>query len=103
MGYINTSGYESLQLERTSSRENYMTSEFGTQFLGYVREMVNASAEHVKKDESDVEAVVSQVVNENWINPFYTRNTYIVSISNGVAATPNIAEDLEKAKYKGGE
>ncbi len=71
-----------------------MTSEFGTQFLGYVREMVNASAEHVKKDESDVEAVVSQVVNENWINPFDTRNTYIVSLSNGVAATPKIAEDL---------
>ena len=41
------------------------------------------------------------LLNENWINPFDTRNTDLVSLSTGVAATPKIVEDLEKAKYKG--
>ena len=45
----------------------YLTPEFRTQFVGHVREMVNASAQHrhndfnnphIKKDEADVEAVV---------------------------------------------
>ena len=82
-----------------------MTAEFRTLFLRKMQEMVgyakgnndhaDLQKSRITKDENDIQGMVDVIL--NWINPFADADQPLASISTSAVASPEIAQDLDRA------
>ncbi len=88
----------------------YLTAEYRASALRQMREHVATSsrvfshadlgASRISKDESDVSSITDLLEN-NWTNPFLPDSQDMVSISTGTVAPPNVVHDLLTAHQQG--
>ena len=105
-------GTKGFSLKPGAVSRYYLTAEYRSSFLHMLRDVTGTrnftsntghpdlSKSRIKKDEKDVLSLIDMLQN-NWINPFSTETSDLVSISTGMAAPENITKDLLEAKVKG--
>lgn len=104
-------GTKGFSLKPGAVSRYYLTAEYRSSFLHMLRDAVGTSKSsslchpdlsnsRIKKDEHDIKSLIDMLEN-NWINPFSTTNSDLMSISTGMAAPENIRNDLLKAKDYG--
>ncbi len=88
----------------------YLTAEYRASALRQLRDHVSSKsqrfshadlgASRIRKDESDVSSLADMLEN-NWINPFVSDPSDIVSLSTGLVAPSEVANDLQTAHQRG--
>lgn len=101
-------GTKGFSLKTTAVIRYYLTSENKSQYLRLLRNMTgNASSEcfshpdlqrpRIQKDRADVNAFV-ELMEGGWVNPLDPDQSDIISLSTGIAVSPDIANDLLRAQ-----
>ena len=106
-------GTKGFSLKPGAVTRYYLTSEDRSQYLRQLRNMIGKdSIEYFshhdlqkprrEKDRADVNAFV-ELMDKSWTNPLAPEQCEIISLSTGIAVSPEIVEDLLQARQKGEE
>ena len=106
-------GTKGFSLKTGEVARYYLTSENRSQYLRQLRNMTGnkptESVRHhdlqkprIEKDRADVNAF-AELMEKGWVNPLGPEQSDIISLSTGIAVSPNIASDLMQAHQTGEE
>ena len=101
-----TGGTRGLSLQSCAVARYYVTSEHRADTLRQLREIILVQGKtrlhhhviadtRIKKDEASVQAMVD-ILENDWINPFWPDPSDLISVSTGVVATPTASDDVLK-------
>ncbi|KAL7394540.1 hypothetical protein ABVT39_027571, partial [Epinephelus coioides] len=96
-------GTKGFSLKKRAVTKYYLTSEYRSRYPRQLRDMTGENDSNfahpdiqlprIRKDEVDVQSLV-QLMESSWINPFSPDYEELVSLSTGMAAPPDVANDL---------
>ena len=104
-------GTKGFSLKPGAVSKYYLIAEYRSMFMRQFKEMLHlgtpATVQHtdlqasrIKRDEDDVKLMMS-MLKGSWINPFKGEEQYLVCLSTGKLATPEIENDLLQAEAFG--
>ena len=105
-------GTKGFSLKRAAVERYYLTSEYRSMFVKHLRMMVGCEMScnkhpdlqlpRIARDEADVQSIV-RLLEDDWMNPFDTKQSEFVSLSTGTYPAPDIVGDLLSAHKIGTE
>lgn len=103
-------GTKGFSLKPGAVSRYYLTAEHRTAALRRLRELISVQkprlghsdlqASRINRDENDVSAIL-ELLESTWTNPFCGDAMDLLSISTGLAATPDVGKNLLEAREKG--